>query len=158
MLQTVRCAYEARKRSGSGMGYSLMERPVRLDSNCPVEARYRIENLTGRDALTIDCCRSHDERGGPGTGWRIQRNRDRKSTRLNSSHGYISYAVFCLKKKNSTEVQVIGTVIKQFFCPTRRAPMAINAGAWSGPGGTYPHAPPDYAGCAGDGDAVALAY
>src|SRR2546422_5415071 len=27
--------------------------------------------------------------------------RDRKSTRLNSSHGYISYAVFCLKKKNN---------------------------------------------------------
>src|SRR2546422_2996560 len=31
----------------------------------------------------------------PGSGTR----RDRKSTRLNSSHGYISYAVFCLKKK-----------------------------------------------------------
>src|SRR2546429_6786769 len=29
-------------------------------------------------------------------------NRDRKSTRLNSSHGYISYAVFCLKKKKIT--------------------------------------------------------
>src|SRR5205809_3917548 len=28
--------------------------------------------------------------------------RDRKSTRLNSSHGYISYAVFCLKKKSTT--------------------------------------------------------
>src|SRR2546422_8368364 len=28
-----------------------------------------------------------------------RRARDRKSTRLNSSHGYISYAVFCLKKK-----------------------------------------------------------
>src|SRR5205809_2130205 len=28
--------------------------------------------------------------------------RDRKSTRLNSSHGYISYAVFCLKKKKQT--------------------------------------------------------
>src|SRR5687768_17910198 len=28
--------------------------------------------------------------------------RDRKSTRLNSSHGYISYAVFCLKKKNES--------------------------------------------------------
>src|SRR2546429_2272307 len=27
--------------------------------------------------------------------------KDRKSTRLNSSHGYISYAVFCLKKKNA---------------------------------------------------------
>src|SRR2546429_6684784 len=29
-----------------------------------------------------------------------QENLDRKSTRLNSSHGYISYAVFCLKKTN----------------------------------------------------------
>src|SRR2546429_5908510 len=31
----------------------------------------------------------------------LRRQPDRKSTRLNSSHGYISYAVFCLKKKNS---------------------------------------------------------
>src|SRR2546429_1543130 len=30
----------------------------------------------------------------------VYARRDRKSTRLNSSHGYISYAVFCLKKKN----------------------------------------------------------
>src|SRR2546422_5528079 len=30
----------------------------------------------------------------------VERLGDRKSTRLNSSHGYISYAVFCLKKKN----------------------------------------------------------
>src|SRR5687768_18277278 len=30
---------------------------------------------------------------------------DRKSTRLNSSHGYISYAVFCLKKKTSRNTQ-----------------------------------------------------
>src|SRR2546429_7274196 len=29
----------------------------------------------------------------------LDERRDRKSTRLNSSHGYISYAVFCLKKK-----------------------------------------------------------
>src|SRR5256884_6603976 len=29
----------------------------------------------------------------------VDRRQDRKSTRLNSSHGYISYAVFCLKKK-----------------------------------------------------------
>src|SRR2546429_5144937 len=29
----------------------------------------------------------------------LTNQRDRKSTRLNSSHGYISYAVFCLKKK-----------------------------------------------------------
>src|SRR2546422_6101882 len=30
---------------------------------------------------------------------------DRKSTRLNSSHGYISYAVFCLKKKKTQGAQ-----------------------------------------------------
>src|SRR2546422_4188645 len=34
---------------------------------------------------------------------RLSPPRDRKSTRLNSSHGYISYAVFCLKKKNTTD-------------------------------------------------------
>src|SRR2546422_8329404 len=32
-------------------------------------------------------------------------HRDRKSTRLNSSHGYISYAVFCLKKKKKKKTQ-----------------------------------------------------
>src|SRR2546429_4184774 len=31
--------------------------------------------------------------------------KDRKSTRLNSSHGYISYAVFCLKKKKNHTLQ-----------------------------------------------------
>src|SRR2546422_5212523 len=34
---------------------------------------------------------------------RAGNKRDRKSTRLNSSHGYISYAVFCLKKKKKKE-------------------------------------------------------
>src|SRR2546429_4069783 len=38
-------------------------------------------------------------------------SRDRKSTRLNSSHGYISYAVFCLKKKK----QHNRNTIKPFF-------------------------------------------
>src|SRR2546422_7582540 len=33
--------------------------------------------------------------------------KDRKSTRLNSSHGYISYAVFCLKKKKN-EIRALG--------------------------------------------------
>src|SRR5437764_9279094 len=37
--------------------------------------------------------------GGPG---RVVRGRDRKTTRLNSSHRCISYAVFCLKKKKET--------------------------------------------------------
>src|SRR2546422_6758086 len=31
---------------------------------------------------------------------------DRKSTRLNSSHGYISYAVFCLKKKKQYNIRM----------------------------------------------------
>src|SRR5438552_11369297 len=40
--------------------------------------------------------RAHGERGLAG---------DRKSTRLNSSHQIISYAVFCLKKKNKTKIE-----------------------------------------------------
>src|SRR2546422_8580192 len=35
--------------------------------------------------------------------WPCLGKEDRKSTRLNSSHGYISYAVFCLKKKKKQE-------------------------------------------------------
>src|SRR2546422_5917600 len=44
--------------------------------------------------------------------------RDRKSTRLNSSHGYISYADFCLKKKNN-EWQV-GIDISSHHAPAIR--------------------------------------
>src|SRR5687768_17619993 len=47
---------------------------------------------------------------------------DRKSTRLNSSHGYISYAVFCLKKKkkkkkNTKQQQTTYDQIKQMQTP-----------------------------------------
>src|SRR2546422_3247761 len=35
--------------------------------------------------------------------------KDRKSTRLNSSHGYISYAVFWLKKKNLAQIKELST-------------------------------------------------
>src|SRR3712207_7993675 len=38
---------------------------------------------------------------GSGEGRAADPSRDRKSTRLNSSHANISYAVFCLKKKNN---------------------------------------------------------
>src|SRR2546429_5163820 len=41
---------------------------------------------------------------------------DRKSTRLNSSHGYISYAVFCLKKKKLTKSH--GDILYALFTPT----------------------------------------
>src|SRR2546429_6647178 len=69
-------------------------------------ATTEIYTLSLHDALPI----SVDDAGGQPV--RLQRLRlrnnssrrrkltvDRKSTRLNSSHGYISYAVFCLKKK-----------------------------------------------------------
>src|SRR2546422_8229981 len=48
--------------------------------------------------------RRGDLRGGAAAQGQVRgdlRGRDRKSTRLNSSHGYISYAVFCLKKKKT---------------------------------------------------------
>src|SRR3989449_6111690 len=60
-----------------------------------------LENLTGDPAgvrlpaRTAGQCRPRGARG------------DRKSTRLNSSHGYISYAVFCLKKKKKGQTSII---------------------------------------------------
>src|SRR3990172_611042 len=42
-----------------------------------------------------------DVQGGPGRNRGSAEVGDRKSTRLNSSHGYISYAVFCFKKKRN---------------------------------------------------------
>src|SRR2546422_6254037 len=56
-----------------------------------VSARSRIR---AEDALVAD--RAHPDRATDRPALL-----DRKSTRLNSSHGYISYAVFCLKKKNN---------------------------------------------------------
>src|SRR5256884_1080907 len=44
----------------------------------------------------VRCLDSTQDIDPEGLRYRVQ---DRKSTRLNSSHGYISYAVFCLKKK-----------------------------------------------------------
>src|SRR2546429_7289588 len=41
---------------------------------------------------------------------------DRKSTRLNSSHGYISYAVFCLKKKMYDETRRSATCRPSCIC------------------------------------------
>src|SRR2546429_6913913 len=53
-----------------------------------------------------------------------QGRRDRKSTRLNSSHGYISYAVFCLKKKKKSKRHVRPphlTVESTFSCVSIRS-------------------------------------
>src|SRR2546421_5637232 len=53
----------------------------------------------------------HDAARAPGA---VDR-RDRKSTRLNSSHDQISYAVFCLKKKKHTATLQLATNV----CPPR---------------------------------------
>src|SRR5687768_18264714 len=69
------------------------------------DARRQLRSQATRDRLRS---REPDLPGRDGVGARArgrellraqQGDRDRKSTRLNSSHGYISYAVFCLKKK-----------------------------------------------------------
>src|SRR3712207_7383088 len=69
-------------------------------------ATTEIYTLSLHDALPISVnadrgrSRRHEDRGGG-----ARARRDRKSTRLNSSHANISYAVFCLKKKkNNTNI------------------------------------------------------
>src|SRR2546429_2810225 len=52
----------------------------------------------------------------------VEARGDRKSTRLNSSHGYISYAVFCLKKKKKEDLYVISALIKSNAVGCTNAP------------------------------------
>src|SRR5437762_10367757 len=61
--------------------------------NSKREAALEVERAASQDA---------DRRGRQD---RVQRARDRKSTRLNSSHRCISYAVFCLKKKKKNKTE-----------------------------------------------------
>src|SRR5690606_41934840 len=63
---------------------------------------------TGQGPLERTAC--HQERAPVGTD---QGGRDRKSTRLNSSHVKISYAVFCLKKKKKQQQQK--KILKRYF-------------------------------------------
>src|SRR5687768_17793630 len=57
-----------------------------------------------RQQITATCRTEGRRRGLQGVGRARHRAvLDRKSTRLNSSHGYISYAVFCLKKKKKNK-------------------------------------------------------
>src|SRR2546429_4475122 len=55
-----------------------------------------------RDAVRLEDLSTEHLRRHVAHAARRPRRQDRKSTRLNSSHGYISYAVFCLKKKNTS--------------------------------------------------------
>src|SRR5256885_11545650 len=69
-----------------------------LHDALPISTGHAGDGAGGRLAVQVQCRRPRrlrraSLRGGP------VRGRDRKSTRLNSSHLVISYAVFCLKKK-----------------------------------------------------------
>src|SRR2546429_3442208 len=55
--------------------------------------------------------------------WSLFEMRDRKSTRLNSSHGYISYAVFCLKKKKTHHIRVYHQIISYISSITYTTPI-----------------------------------
>src|SRR2546429_3873244 len=89
------------------MPLSRMPRPFAYFFFFNDTATTEIYTLSLHDALPI--CRPREPRAartcsptGPTTSSSAPAARcrsDRKSTRLNSSHGYISYAVFCLKKK-----------------------------------------------------------
>src|SRR5258708_21646263 len=77
-------------------------------------ATTEIYTLSLHDALPICRSRTHASAGrrqedrACGRG-RAPAGEDRKSTRLNSSHQIISYAVFCLKKKKKLQLEMMGT-------------------------------------------------
>src|SRR2546429_4880564 len=86
------------KIAGRGLlaGYRIIHlelREVGADGLVPVDLTFVSEDAEGESREGF----GDRADGKQGCG----RDRDRKSTRLNSSHGYISYAVFCLKKKKS---------------------------------------------------------
>src|SRR2546429_2411875 len=74
------------RAAGAAANVSLKLTQMGLD----IDERLCVENLRAIIARAQ----------GYGSFVRIDMEQDRKSTRLKSSHGYISYAVFCFKKKN----------------------------------------------------------
>src|SRR5207247_9685601 len=75
-----------------GVTFALAGTTARSAGRCRTGGGWRSRRRRGRSRWTSSA------RGTSGAEAR-SRGRDRKSTRLNSSHEWISYAVFCLKKK-----------------------------------------------------------
>src|SRR2546429_4567793 len=99
-MSKVSCKPDIARRIGN---QAVRTRVVHLQGKFLERATSRIEpsdfvlHLFGEPQRTV-----HADGGIVGmrsSGWQ-----DRKSTRLNSSHGYISYAVFCLKKKKNEQI------------------------------------------------------
>src|SRR2546422_6944243 len=81
----------------------MIRRPPR-STLFPYTTLFRsLESLLGEQGLELLFLQGACDTPHPGLNAPAHLGRDRKSTRLNSSHGYISYAVFCLKKKKNTQ-------------------------------------------------------
>src|SRR2546430_7487749 len=88
----------------------MIRRPPR-STLFPYTTLFRSRDL-GRRAQRLDLTRSRDDvPHGEQPAAEHQLARDRKSTRLNSSHSQISYAVFCLKKKTAAETRPVERVL-----------------------------------------------
>src|SRR2546422_2334529 len=88
----------------------MIRRPPR-STLFPYTTLFRSADLLRAEGTVKDTCREHDQDNrvlrqlvGEQVEFCTAEGRDRKSTRLNSSHGYISYAVFCLKKKKHSAI------------------------------------------------------
>src|SRR5947208_9692736 len=95
-FQTV--AAPAGRISGIDRFLSSAERKCRLISESDALLASKCEQLLERLRAAAPSCGAISTCAGHGD----YCEQDRKSTRLNSSHQIISYAVFCLKKKNNT--------------------------------------------------------
>src|SRR2546430_12506471 len=78
----------------------MIRRPPR-STLFPYTTLFRSDVNKSAGLLCYELCQQH-ELGTARLDRLVQLNKDRKSTRLNSSHSQISYAVFCLKKKKKT--------------------------------------------------------
>src|SRR3989337_3427142 len=89
-------------------------------------ATTEIYTLSLHDALPISASpRDGPDPAGRSSHYRVgRRGRDRKSTRLNSSHGSISYAVFCLQK-NTNLNSSHGSISYAVFCLTTKHKIRI---------------------------------
>src|SRR5206468_9818021 len=89
-----------------GLGIEGQDGAVVLDGTVDVEQRDAAWGTGQPGAAALPLLRRDDtsasERPDDAPDHRGVRAKDRKSTRLNSSHDQISYAVFCLKKKRKT--------------------------------------------------------
>src|SRR2546430_10835992 len=93
----------------------MIRRPPR-STLFPYTTLFRSSVVLGEAHSTHVCGKRGNVDGPSGTQHvHTRRNGDRKSTRLNSSHSQISYAVFCLKKKTTHHVVEVIAVLEDLI-------------------------------------------